>query len=275
MERGGEGARAGRVAIAVDLGIAGEVALVLGGSKGLGFSCARELSGAGVRVAVNGRNEEDGAAALTKLGGEAIFVPGDVSQPGRVAEIIMEVERRHGPVRILVTNAGGPPPGQFHEHAIEVWRRALDINMLSAVEAVQRVLPGMKAAKFGRIVNITSFVVKEPYPNMALANSIRVALTGAMSTLAREVAGEGITVNNILPGLMDTGALQRVIDARVKKQNSTEAKVRDDMAASIPMGRLGVADDFGPLCAFLCSRRASYITAQNITVDGGLVRGLI
>jgi 3-oxoacyl-[acyl-carrier protein] reductase len=133
----------------------------------------------------------------------------------------------------------------------------------------------MKAVRFGRIVNITSFVVKEPYPNMALANSIRVGLTGAMSTLAREVAGHGITVNNILPGLMDTGALQRVIDARVKKQGSTEQKVRADMAASIPTGRLGLAEDFGPLCAFLCSRRANYITAQNIAVDGGLVRGLI
>jgi 3-oxoacyl-[acyl-carrier protein] reductase len=255
----------------VDLGIAGEVALVLGGSKGLGFSCAQELARAGVRVAINGRNKSDGAAALAKLGKDAIFVQGDVSEPGRVAAIIDEVEKTLGPIHILVTNAGGPPPGQFHEHVIEVWRRALDVNMLSAVEAVQRVLPGMKAAKFGRIVNITSFVVKEPYPNMALANSIRVALTGAMSTLAREVAGEGITVNNILPGLMDTGALQRVIDARVKKQNSTEGRVRDDMAASIPMGRLGEADDFGPLCAFLCSRRAAY----NIAVDGGLVRGLI
>lgn len=259
----------------MDLGIAGEAALILGGSKGLGFSCALELSRAGVRVAINGRNHDDGVTAVTKLAGEAIFVRGDVSEPGAVAAIVHEVERKLGPIRILVTNAGGPPPGQFHEHAIEVWRRALDVNMLSAVDAVQRVLPGMKAANFGRIVNITSFVVKEPYPNMALANSIRVALTGAMSTLAREVACHGITVNNILPGLMDTGALQRVIDARMRKQNSTEVQVRNDMAASIPMGRLGAADDFGPLCAFLCSRRASYVTAQNIAVDGGLVRGLI
>ena len=174
-----------------------------------------------------------------------------------------------------MTIAGGPPPGQFHEHAIDVWRRAINSNMLSAVEAVQLVLPEMKKARFGRIVNITSFVVKEPYPNMALANTVRVGLTGAMSTLAREVAADGITVNNMLPGLMDTGALQRVIDARVRKQNSTESAVRQDMAASIPTGHLGTAEDFGPLCAFLCSRHANYITAQNIAVDGGLVRGLI
>ncbi len=259
----------------MDLGIAGKTALVLGGSKGLGFSCAQELARAGVKVAVNGRDAQGGAAALKQLGQGAIFVQGDVAQSGQVAAILDTVRQQLGPIHILVTNAGGPPPGEFHEHAIEVWRRALDVNMLSAVEAVQRVLPDMKAARFGRIVNITSFVVKEPYPNMALANSIRVALTGAMSTLAREVAGHGITVNNILPGLMDTGALQRVIDARVKKQGSSEDKVRSDMAASIPMGRLGEADDFGPLCAFLCSRRADYITAQNIAVDGGLVRGLM
>jgi 3-oxoacyl-[acyl-carrier protein] reductase len=104
---------------------------------------------------------------------------------------------------------------------------------------------------------------------------VRVALTGAMSTLAREVAASGITVNNILPGLMDTGALQRVIDARVHRQNSSEDQVRRDMAASIPAGRLGRAEDFGGLCAFLCSRQAGYITAQNIAIDGGLVRGLI
>ena len=259
----------------MDLGIAGETALVLGGSKGLGFDCALELARAGVKVAINGRNLAGGAAALEKLGDSAIFVQGDVAEPGQVANIIESVQKKLGPIHILVTNAGGPPPGEFHEHSIEVWQRAINVNMLSAVEAVQRVLPGMKEAGFGRIVNITSFVVKEPYPNMALANSIRVGLTGAMSTLAREVASQGITVNNILPGLMDTGALQRVIDARVKKQGSNEQKVRHDKAASIPTGRLGLAEDFGPVCAFLCSRRAGYITAQNIAVDGGLIRGLI
>jgi 3-oxoacyl-[acyl-carrier protein] reductase len=264
----------------MDYGIKGETALVLGGSKGLAFACAQALVEAGVRVAINGRNAADGEAAVAKLGQVkgghgAIFIQGDLGEAGKTAAVIDAARRAFGSIHILVTNAGGPPPGQFDEHGIDVWRRALEVNMLAAVDAVQRVLPDMKAAHFGRIVNITSFVVKEPYPNMALSNSIRVALTGAMSTLAREVAGDGITVNNILPGLMDTGALQRVIDARVRKQGKTEAQVRDEMAKSIPMQRLGTAEDFGPLCAFLCSKHASYITAQNITVDGGLVRGLI
>lgn len=259
----------------MDLGLTGEAALVLGGTKGLAFDCALELSRAGVRVAVNGRDAKAGETATAKLGGGSIFVQGDLAEPGQVEAVVHAAQRAVGPISILVTNAGGPPPGQFHEHTIEVWRRAINVNMLTVVEAIQLLLPSMRQAKFGRIVNITSFVVKEPYPNMALANSVRVGLTGAMSTLAREVAAEGITVNNILPGLMDTGALQRVIDARVKKQGSTEALVRKEMAQSTPMGRLGAATDFGSLCAFLCSRRASYITAQNIAVDGGLIHGLL
>jgi 3-oxoacyl-[acyl-carrier protein] reductase len=259
----------------MELGIAGEAALVLGGTKGLGFSCAQQLALAGVRVAINGRDTKTGIEKAAALGGGAIFVQGDLADNGQPAKLIAEAENALGPIRILITNAGGPPPGQFNEHSIEVWRRAIDVNMLSAVAAVQTLLPAMMAAKFGRIVNITSFVVKEPYPNMALANSIRVGLTGAMSTLAREVAGHGITVNNILPGLMDTGALQRVIKARSAKDDTTEDQVKRNMAASVPMGRLGSADDFGPLCAFLCSRHAGYITAQNIAVDGGLVRGLL
>jgi 3-oxoacyl-[acyl-carrier protein] reductase len=259
----------------MDLDIVGKAALVLGGTKGLAFDCALEICRAGARVAINGRGVEAGEAAAAKLGGQSVYIRGDLAEPGQVATVIQAAQKAVGPISILVTNAGGPPPGQFHEHAIEVWRRALDVNMLTAVEAIQLVLPGMRQAKFGRIVNITSFVVKEPYPNMALANSVRVGLTGAMATLAREVAADGITVNNILPGLMDTGALQRVIDARVRKQGSTEAAVRKDMAQSIPMGRLGVANDFGSLCAFLCSRRASYITGQNIAVDGGLIHGLL
>jgi 3-oxoacyl-[acyl-carrier protein] reductase len=259
----------------MELGITGEAALVLGGTKGLGFSCAQQLALAGVRVAINGRDAKAGMEKASTLGAGAIFVQGDLADRGQPAKLIAEAEQRLGAIRILITNAGGPPPGQFNEHSIEAWRRAIDINMLSAVAAVQALLPGMIEAKFGRIVNITSFVVKEPYPNMALANSIRVGLTGAMSTLAREVAAHGITVNNILPGLMDTGALQRVIKARAAKDGTAEDQVKRNMAASIPMARLGRADDFGPLCAFLCSRHAGYITAQNIAVDGGLVRGLL
>jgi 3-oxoacyl-[acyl-carrier protein] reductase len=147
--------------------------------------------------------------------------------------------------------------------------------MLGPLELVRHWLPGMRARRFGRILNITSFVAKELYPNMALSNSLRVGLTGAMGSIAREVAGSGITVNGLLPGLMDTGALQRVIRDRAARSGLSTEEVRRQMAESIPVGRLGTADDFGALCAFLASDRAAYITGQNICVDGGLTRNVI
>ena len=146
---------------------------------------------------------------------------------------------------------------------------------LSAIEMARRVLPGMIAAGFGRVVNITSFAVREPYPNLVLANAARAGLHGAMATLAREVAEHGVTVNNVLPGLMDTGALKRVYQAQSRRQNISEDEAKRRMAESVPARRLGTAEDFGPAVAFLCSRRAGYITAQNLTVDGGLVRALL
>jgi 3-oxoacyl-[acyl-carrier protein] reductase len=259
----------------MDLGISGLNALVLGGSQGLGFACAQALAAEGVRVAVNGRDVERAKAGARELGGDAIAVPGDVSS-------LEDRERIHdvalttlGQIDVLVTNAGGPPPGPLDGHLRKAWLAALETNMLAAIDFARLVLPGMRARGFGRIVNITSFSVREPYPNMGLATGVRAGLTGAMASLAREVAGNGITVNNLLPGLMDTGALRRVYAAQARERGISEAEAKQAMAQSVPMGRLGSAQDFGPMCAFLCSPRASYITAQNITVDGGLVKALL
>jgi 3-oxoacyl-[acyl-carrier protein] reductase len=260
--------------MAADYGIQGEVALVLGGTRGLGFACALALAEAGARVIVNGRDRAAGEAAAARLGSGAVFLQGDVSDPGQ-RPTFLDAAVGLGPVSIVVTNAGGPPPGQFLEATPEAWRDAFETNVFSGIETARFFLPGMIARRFGRIVNITSFVVKELYPNMALSNTVRIALTGAMASLAREVVEHGVTVNNILPGLMDTGALQRVIVDRARRQNLTEAAVTAQMAQSVPAKRLGKAEDFGPLCAFLCSRQAGYITGQNICVDGGLVRALI
>lgn len=257
----------------MDLGIEGEVALVLGGTQGLGLACARSLQEAGVRVVLNGRDADKGARAAEDLG--AAFVAGDLARPEDRERIYMETCDIAGPPAILVTNAGGPPPGPFVEKDHAAWLAALELNMLAAIDITRRALPAMTARGFGRVVNVTSFAVKEPYPNMALANGVRAGLTGAMATLAREVAADGVTVNNILPGLMDTPALARVYKAQSEREGITEDAAKARMAASVPAHRLGEADDFGPLCAFLCSRHASYITAQNITVDGGLVRGLL
>jgi 3-oxoacyl-[acyl-carrier protein] reductase len=257
-----------------DYGIKGEVALVLGGTRGLGLACATALADAGVRVAINGRDRSAGEAAAAKLGRGATFAQGDVSVPEQRLALI-EAVAKMGPVSIVVTNAGGPPPGQFLEAKPEAWSSAFETNVLAPIETVRSFLPGMMERRFGRVVNITSFVVKELYPNMALSNTVRISLTGAMASLAREVIEYGVTVNNMLPGLMDTGALGRVIADRGRRQNLSQEDVRIQMAQSIPAKRLGTAEDFGPLCAFLCSRHAGYITGQNICVDGGLVRSLI
>jgi 3-oxoacyl-[acyl-carrier protein] reductase len=259
----------------VDLGIRGEVALVLGGTQGLSLACARSLVEAGVRVVVNGRDRAKGEAAARELGGDTRFVAGDVSEPGERARIFDGARAIARPIAILVTNAAGPPPGRFGEHDRATWLKAIETNMLAGIDMAERCLPDMVARGFGRIVNITSFAVREPYPNLVLANSVRAGLHGAMATLAREVASKGITVNNLLPGLMDTPALQRVYRAQSLRENISEDEAKRRMAASVPARRLGTAEDFGPACAFLCSRLASYITGQNITVDGGLVRALL
>ena len=253
--------------------LTGRTALVLGGTRGLGWGCAQALAEAGARVIVNGRDAAHGVTAAAQLL-DAVFVAGDIGDEAQRKALAAAVDRI-SPPDIIVTNAGGPPAAPFEETHAEQWRRSYEQNMLGPLELVRHWLPHMRAQRFGRILNITSFVVKELYPNMALSNSLRVGLTGAMGSLAREVAASGITVNGLLPGLMDTGALQRVIRDRAARGGISEEDVRRQMAESIPAGRLGTADDFGGLCAFLASDRAAYITGQNICVDGGLTKNVI
>lgn len=259
----------------MDLGISGLNALVLGGSRGLGFACAQALAAEGVRVAINGRDREHLERQAALLGPDAVALAGDVSSAASRRAIVEECQARLGRIDILVTNAGGPPPGPVESHSHETWLAALEANMLAAIDFAAMVLPGMKESGFGRIVNITSFTVREPYPNMGLATGVRAGLTGAMASLAAEVAPYGITVNNLLPGLMDTGALVRVYRAQSEREGISMEAARQRMAESVPMKRLGTADDFGAVCAFLCSRQASYMTSQNVTVDGGLVKSLL
>lgn len=253
--------------------LTGRTALVLGGTRGLGWGCAQALAEAGARVLLNGRDLVRGGEAAAQLPG-ASFVPGDIGDEAARCALAAAVDAIAKP-DIIVTNAGGPPAAPFEETHLAQWRSSYEVNMLGPLELVRYWLPVMRKRGFGRILNITSFVAKELYPNMALSNSLRVGLTGAMGSIAREVAGSGITVNGLLPGLMDTGALQRVIRDRASRSGLSQDDVRRQMAESIPMRRLGTADDFGALCAFLASDRAAYITGQNICVDGGLTKNVI
>ena len=257
----------------MDLGIQHRIALILGGTRGLGFSCAKFLHASGARVILNGRDPDQGEAATQQLPGSS-FIAGDIGQEAARDKLTRNIARI-GPPDIIVTNAGGPPAGPFEDSDIKAWRECYETNVLGPLEIVRAFLPSMKSKGFGRIINITSFVVKELYPNMALSNSLRVGLTGAMGSLAKEVAPFGITINNILPGLMDTGALKRVITNRAKREGISEDEVKLNMANSVPMQRLGTVDDFGFACVFLSSKHAAYITGQNICIDGGLTKSVI
>jgi len=199
------------------------------------------------------------------------FVLADLAKPEERARLHGEAKRHLGHISILVTNADGPPTGKFTEKSLEDWRGAFEQSMLSAVDLALRVVPEMMAKGWGRIVNIGSISTKEPTRNTPLSNGVKTGLVGALATLAREVAGSGVTVNNILPGPFDTDLMWRVATALLDKPGMTKEDAMRGYLAHVPVGRLGTIEEFGALCAFLCSRKAGFITGQSIVIDGGLV----
>ena len=258
----------------MDTGIKGEGALILAGSQGLGLGCARALLAEGAKVVVTGRNPHTGAEAVAALGGEAGFVQGDVADPDERARVFAEATERLGAVSILITNAGGPPTGPFLGKSLDDWRGAFELSLPSAVDFARMAAAGMVERGWGRIVNISSISVKETTPNTPLANGLKTAVIGAFGTLAREVAAKGVTVNHILPGPFDTALLRRVARDIVQRPDLSEEEAVAEYALHGPMKRLGTTEEFGSLCAYLCSRNAGYITGQSIVMDGGLVTAL-
>ncbi len=243
----------------MDFGITGKTALLMSSTRGLGFGCAAALAAEGVHVVINGRNAERGIEAASRLGDEAHFVQADVSQPAERARLFEEAIARLGTISMLVTSIDGPPSGTFLSQSNEDWQAAFERIMLSALDMVQRCLPGMIEQGYGRIINISSISAKEITPGTLLSNGIKPGLLGALGTLAREMAATGVTVNSILPGPFDTDLMRKFAP----------------QAESGPMKRMGTIEEFGALCAFLCSRQAAYITGQSIVIDGGLVPALM
>jgi 3-oxoacyl-[acyl-carrier protein] reductase len=263
----------------MDLGLRGRVALVTAASRGLGRAIAEELSAEGASLVICARNEEQlertrrEIAARTSLPVAAIRA--DVSNPGDVARVIEGALGDFKRIDILVTNAGGPPSGPFESHGTDAWDAAYRLTLASVVNLCRGVLPGMKERRWGRILNVTSIAAKQPVDNLMLSNSLRAAVTGFARTLANEVAPFGITVNNILPGYTRTERVEELAAAGAKQGGTTPEAIRAKWEAQIPMGRLGEPREFAALAAFLASDRASYLTAQNIAVDGGWVRALV
>ena len=259
----------------MDLGIRGEGALVLAGSAGIGLGCARALTEAGVRVVICGRDRERGEGAAAELGRGAAYVHCDVAAPEDRARLFDEATGHLGAISVLVTNAGGPPPGSFLDMGLDDWRQAYELSMLSAVDLAGRCVPAMAERGFGRVVNISSMSAKEPSPGMPLANGLKAGLIGAFGTLAREVAQMGVTVNHILTGPIDTPLLRRYAGALIERPELQPEEALEVLAAEIPAKRIGTTEEMGALCAFLCSRQAGFITAQSIACDGGIIRSLM
>jgi 3-oxoacyl-[acyl-carrier protein] reductase len=218
---------------------------------------------------------EAASAVREKSEGEVLDIPADVSRPEDVTRLVRATMERFGRVDILVTNAGGPPSGPFESLTPEKWNDAIQLTLLSTVNLCRAVLPGMKQRKWGRIINVTSIAVKQPVDGLMLSNSLRAGVTGFARTLANEVARDGITVNNILPGYTRTERVESLARAAAQRDRIPVQESLQRWENEIPMRRLGEPREFAALAAFLASERASYITGTSITVDGGWTRGLL
>lgn len=246
----------------MDLGIAGRRAAVAAASGGLGFAVARRLADEGVRVAVCGRDRDRIDAAATNIGNGAVGLVADVSTAeGGAAFVVAAADALGGAPDILVANGGGPPPAGFDDATIDQYRAALDANLLATVGMCQAAIPDMRAAGWGRVVAVTSAVVKMPAPYLALSNTARAGLHGFLKTTATAVAADGVIVNAVLPGLHDTDRMNQLYGGTPSAEH-------------IPVGEIGRPEDFGAVAAFLCSEHARFITGVSVPVDGGAYPGL-
>lgn len=246
----------------MDLGLSGKRAAVAAASAGLGLGTARALAAEGVRVAICGRDAGRLAKAANSIPGDVVRIEADVSDPDQARSFVRETIDRFGGLDVLVANAGGPPAGTFASTPFDEYAKALELNLLSTVAMCEVAVPVLTEQGWGRILAITSSTVRQPAPNLILSNVARSGATAFCKTLALEVAGSGVTVNTIQPGLHDT---DRLVHLGVEPEK---------LAHLVPVGFIGDADDFGAVAAFLCSEQARYITGVAVPVDGGVFAGL-
>jgi 3-oxoacyl-[acyl-carrier protein] reductase len=258
----------------MDLGIAGRRAIVCGSSKGLGLACATALAEAGVEVVLNARSADALEAAATglaaRIGQPVASVAADVTtEAGRTALLAACPEPD-----IVVTNAGGPAPGQFEDWGEAEWHAAVQANMIAPLQLIRATIPAMRRRGWCRILNITSAAVKAPLPLLGLSTGARSGLTGAVASLAREAAADGVTINNLLPGQFDTDRLAGYFAGIAKRQGVSLEAAKAQVAAANPTRRIGDPAEFGAACAFLASAHAGFITGQNLLMDGGAYPGV-
>jgi 3-oxoacyl-[acyl-carrier protein] reductase len=244
----------------MDLGIKGKKAIVCAASKGLGRACAMSLAREGADLVINARTGVKVTAVACDI----------TTEDGRKAVLKAMPEPD-----ILVNNAGGPPPGDFRDWDRDAWIKAIDANMLTPIFLIKATVDGMIARKFGRVVNITSSAVKAPIEILGLSNGARAGLTGFVAGIARKTVRHNVTINSILLGAFDTVRMRSNLAANAKKQGITEEEFAKKRADGIPAGRFGDPAEFGELCAYVCSAQASYITGQNLLIDGGNFPGTL
>ena len=260
-----------------DSGTPGRVALVMAASKGLGRGCAEALGNAGYRLMLCARNQDgldDVVGSLRERNVEVTGVAADVSQPSELERVFTTMDDTYGRLDVLVANAGGPPPGTFLRVTEEQWVTAFNLTLMSAVRAMQMAIPRMQKASHGRLVAIGSSSVKQPIPGLVLSNAFRPALLGVVKTLSQELAPEGITVNMVSPGRIDTDRVRTLDENRAREQSVSYEQIRSQSEQTIPARRYGAPGELGSLVAFLASPEAGYITGQSILVDGGMVSAL-
>ena len=261
----------------MDLGLKGRPALVLGGGGGLGKAAALALAREGASIVIADIDPAAVAAsvrAIADAGGKAHGIVWDLADIASIDARVAEAETRFGPPLVLVSFTGGPPPTPGSGQSPEAWRRFFDMMIVSIIATADRLLPGMRAARWGRLVTSTSSGVVAPIPNLGLSNALRLSLVGWSKTLAREVAADGITSNIIVPGRIATDRIRFLDEQKAKREGRTVEAVAAESVASIPVGRYGRPEEYADTIAFLASDRASYITGTTIRVDGGLVPSL-
>lgn len=263
----------------MDLGLQGKVALVTAASKGLGKGVALALAREGCEVAIASRSEEQLGATAREIeqatGIAPFFVATDVTKAADVDRLVQATLDRYGKIDILFNNAGGPPPGYFFDFTDEQWQHAVDLLLLSTVRLIRAVVPQMRERKWGRIINSTSTAVKQPISNLLLSNAVRTAVIGLAKSLSFELARDGITVNNLIPGSILTDRIRQNAQISARRTGRTPEEIMREAEEEIPMGRYGTVEEYAATAAFLASERASYITGSNFSVDGGIYRGTL
>ena len=260
----------------MDLGLGNSVALVTASSKGLGRATAVQLAREGAKVVICARGEDALSATrdeIVAFGGEVLAVPADVAAPETPQKLVDAALERFGQLDIVVGNAGGPPPGGFLGFEEKDWDAAIQLTLMSFVRLCYAAIPALKQSSQGSILACTSITVKQPIPNLVLSNSLRLAVTGLVKSLADELGPSGVRVNAICPGSTRTDRIEQLLADRAERAGTTVDEQAAKMASEIPLGRIGSPDEFGRVAAFLSSPAASFVNGVSLLVDGGAYRG--